>query len=78
MIIQVVGSGCKSCKKLLKNVEAAKDALDMDIDIKYVTDMEAIMDTGVVNTPGLVVDGKIVSSGKILSQDEIIKIIKRN
>jgi small redox-active disulfide protein 2 len=78
MIIQVVGTGCKSCKKLLKNVEAAKKALNMDIDIKYVTEMEAIMETGVVHTPGLVVDGKIVSSGQVLSQDDIIKIIKTN
>ncbi len=78
MIIQVVGTGCKSCKRLLKNVESAKKALDIDIDIKYVTEMDAIMETGVVHTPGLVIDGKIVSSGQVLSQDDIIKIIKKS
>lgn len=78
MIIQVVGTGCKSCKKLLKNVEAAKKALDMEIEIEYVTEMDAIMNTGVVNTPGLVVDGKIVSSGQVLSQDDIVNIINKS
>jgi len=76
MKIQVVGSGCKSCKTLLENTQNAVKTMGLDAQIEYVTDVMKIMQTGVLRTPGLIVDGKIVLSGKVPKEKEIIDILK--
>ena len=43
----------------------------MDAEFVKVTDMQAIMDHGVMATPGLVVGDRLVCSGRIPTQAEI-------
>lgn len=75
-MVQVLGSGCKSCKALHENVlEAVKNAA-LDCDVEYITDMEKIMSFGVMSMPALAVNGKVVSSGKVLSVAEAEKAIR--
>lgn len=74
--VQVLGSGCKSCKTLHENVlEVVKNA-GLDCNVEYITDLEKIMPFGVMRMPALAVNGKVVSSGKVLSRDEINKLLK--
>ena len=40
------------------------------------TDIDAIMNMGVMMTPALVVDGQVKSIGRILSKDQIVNILK--
>lgn len=75
MIIKILGSGCKNCASLEKNVEKAIKDLVLEAEIIKVEDFEDIMKYGVMSTPALVVDEKVVSSGKILKVKEIIKIL---
>ncbi|MCB1822691.1 MAG: thioredoxin family protein, partial [Candidatus Competibacteraceae bacterium] len=39
------------------------------------TDMNAIIDAGVMTTPALAVNGEIKSAGKVLSVEEIKKLL---
>ncbi len=77
MEIKVMGSGCKNCKKLLRNVEEAAKELQVKAEIKYITDMMEIADSGLMKTPGLIIDKKIVSAGKVLTKEETMKIISK-
>lgn len=71
MIIQVVGPGCKNCKALFANVKIALTRKQVNATLEYVTDLEAIANTGIMRTPGLVIDGTVISQGKVLAPIEI-------
>jgi small redox-active disulfide protein 2 len=72
---QVFGSGCAKCKTLGQHTEAAAQALGLEYEMEKVTDMNAIIDAGVMSTPTLAVNGEIKSAGKVLSVDEIKKLL---
>jgi len=73
--LQILGTGCPKCKKLAENVEAAVKELKLDFEIEKVTDINEIMNFGVMMTPALAVDGEVKAVGKVLSADEIKKIL---
>jgi small redox-active disulfide protein 2 len=73
MIIKILGSGCKSCKKLYQNAVLAASELGIEAEVIKVTDFEEIAKYNVMQTPGLVVDNKVISKGKILSKEDIMK-----
>jgi len=75
MKIEVLGSGCPSCKKLEENVAQALTEKGIEAELTKVTDMSKILDYGVMSTPGLVVDGVVKSTGKILSPDEVAVLL---
>ena len=73
--IQVLGSGCQKCEKLLQVTEQAVTELGLGADIIQVTDLREIMELGVMMTPALVVDGKDKVSGRVPGVAEIKAII---
>ncbi len=79
MTVKVLGSGCKSCHALLENTQAAVKAIgrENDIRVEYVTDMEKIMQYGVMSMPALVICEKITSVGKVLKPAEIQNLIEK-
>jgi small redox-active disulfide protein 2 len=76
MKIQILGTGCPKCKKLAENAEAAVKQLGIDAQIEKVTDINQIMNFGVMMTPALAIDGKVKSAGKTLTVDEIKNFIQ--
>ncbi|MCB1662366.1 MAG: TM0996/MTH895 family glutaredoxin-like protein [Pseudomonadales bacterium] len=75
MKFQIYGSGCSKCKALTDNAKAAAQALGISYDIEKITDMNDIIDAGVMRTPALAIDGEVVVEGKISSVDEIQKLL---
>ena len=75
MKIEILGVGCPKCKQLAANVEAAVKELNITVEVSKVTDIDKIVEYGVMMTPALVVDDTVVSAGRVLSKDEIKKII---
>lgn len=75
MKFQVLGSGCAKCKTLAQHTEAAAQALGLDYELEKVTDMNAIIDAGVMSTPALAVNGDVKSTGKVLSVEELKKLL---
>ena len=63
--IQVLGTGCPKCKKLAQNAEIAAKALGIEYEIEKVTDINDIMNFGVMMTPALAVDGRVKIVGKV-------------
>ena len=79
MTVKVLGSGCKSCHALLENTQAAVKAMgkENDIQVEYITDMEKIMQYGVMSMPALIICEKIASVGKVLRPAEIQNLIEK-
>ncbi|MBX2831125.1 MAG: TM0996/MTH895 family glutaredoxin-like protein [Rhodospirillales bacterium] len=75
MKITIYGSGCAKCQSLAKNAEAAAQALDLDYDIEKVTDVNSIIDAGIMRTPALMIDDEILIEGKVATPDEIRQMI---
>ncbi len=65
MKIQILGTGCPKCKKLAENAEAAARELGIDYELVKVTDINEIMEFGVMMTPALAVDGQVKVVGKV-------------
>lgn len=77
MIIKILGSGCKKCKKMEENVIEALGQLNLDAKVEKVEDFKEIMKYKVLTTPALVIDEELISSGKLLKTKEIIKILDK-
>lgn len=71
MKIQILGTGCPKCRQLEANAREAVAQKGVDAEIEKVTDIDHIMDMGVMITPALVIDGEVRSVGKVLTADQI-------
>ncbi len=78
MQIKILGSGCKKCLALEKNIKAATDAAGITVDIEKVTDIVDIARYGVMSTPSLVINDAVVSTGKILNVAQVAELLSQN
>ena len=77
MNIKILGGGCASCKKLYENTKKAVAETGIKADVEYITDMQKIMEYGVMKMPALVVNEQVVATGKVLKPAEIMKILEK-
>lgn len=75
MKIQILGTGCPKCKKTEENAKEAIKNLGIDAEVEKITDVNEIIDFGVMTTPALAVDGEVKFSGKIPTVSEIEKVL---
>ncbi len=73
--IQVLGPGCANCRRLAENVEAAANQLGIEYRLEKVTDIQAIVQAGIMRTPALAVDGKVKLYGRVPSIDELKRLL---
>ncbi len=78
MKIEVLGTGCPSCRKLEENVREAVKEMDIEAEIVKVDDMKSIAASGVMLTPALILDGEMKLSGGVPSKEKIMEILKDN
>nr|WP_298141034.1 thioredoxin family protein [uncultured Pseudomonas sp.] len=71
MKLTIYGSGCAKCQQLTTNAEAAARRLGLTFEVEKVTDVNAIIDAGIMRTPALAVDEDIVVEGKVPSSTEL-------
>ncbi|GGE51749.1 redox-active disulfide protein 2 [Streptosporangium jomthongense] len=73
MKITIYGSGCSKCKQLTTNAEEAARELGLSYEVEKITDVNAIIDAGIMRTPALALDNEIVVEGKVASAADIKK-----
>lgn len=73
--IQILGTGCPKCKKLLNNARQAADELGIDYELIKVDDIKDIAAFGVMLTPALAIDGEVKLVGKVPSPEELKNIL---
>jgi len=76
--IQVLGSGCPTCKKLFELTKKAVQELEIEVDIEYITDMEKIIEMGIMSLPVLTINEKPVIIGYLPDIKEIKDLIKNH
>lgn len=75
LIIEVLGSGCVSCKRLYELAQQASDALKLGVKVGYVTDVQRIISLGLMSSPVLTVNGKPALVGFVPDLNRIKEII---
>jgi len=78
MQIQVLGSGCPTCKKLFELTKQAVEELDLKTEVEYITDIQKIIEMGVMSSPVLAVNGKPALAGSLPDIEKIKNMIKEN
>lgn len=73
--IKILGTGCPKCQKLAEVVESVAREMNIDYKLEKVTDINKIMNFGIMITPALVVEGEIKIAGKIPKTDDIKKML---
>lgn len=66
MKIEVVGSGCATCKQLYALTLRAAERIDGETSVEYVAEsagMKRLMELGLMRSPAVVVDGKVAMVG---------------
>jgi small redox-active disulfide protein 2 len=76
MQIQVLGSGCSTCKHLYELTKKAVAELGIEAEVEYITDISKIIEMGVMSSPVLAVNGKPVMVGFSADIDKIKELIK--
>ena len=75
--IKVLGAGCKTCHEQYENAKAAVAALGLSMEVEYITDMEKVMEYGVMSMPAIVVNDKVVSMGKVLKAADVENLLRK-
>lgn len=75
--IKVLGAGCKSCHEQYENAQKAVADMNLDAEIEYITDMEKVMNYGVMSMPAIVVNEQVVSMGKVLKASQVEELLKK-
>lgn len=74
MKIQVLGSGCCTCKNLYELTKTAVAELGIDAEVEYFDDLTKVIELGVMESPVITIDGKIamLGSGNLEKIKEVI------
>ncbi|PIP53123.1 hypothetical protein COX08_02700 [Candidatus Beckwithbacteria bacterium CG23_combo_of_CG06-09_8_20_14_all_34_8] len=75
MNIQVLGSGCPTCKKLHELTVKAVAELGLKQEVEYNTDVSKIIEMGVMSSPVLAIDGKPALVGFVPDIEKIKEVI---
>lgn len=78
MKIQVLGSGCPTCKKLFELTQEAVKQLNLDEKVEYVTDVTKIIEMGIMSSPVLAIDGKAVMVGFVPDVEKIKNLLMKS
>ena len=73
--IKILGTGCKKCETLETRVRELVAENNLNAEVEKVTDINKMIDYGIMMTPGLVVNEKVKSVGIIPKDDQIINWI---
>ncbi len=76
--IRVLGSGCAACHTQYENAKEAVQKMGLAAEVEYITDMQKVMDYGVMSMPALVVNEKVVSMGRVLKANDVEKLLHKS
>ena len=77
MNIQVIGSGCPTCKKLHELTKEAVKQLGLEEDVEYITDISKLIELGVMSSPVLAINNNPVMVGFVPDVEKIKELIKK-
>lgn len=76
--VKILGTGCKKCQTLESKVRDLVTQNGIVAVVEKVTDIQQMVNYGIMITPGLIVNEKVKSYGIIPKDDQIISWLKEN
>ncbi len=76
--VQVLGSGCPTCRKLYELTKEVVAEMNLGTEVEYITDVQKIVEMGVMQSPVLAVNGKPVMTGFTPNKEKGKELIKKN
>jgi len=73
MKVEILGPGCPKCERTTQMIEETMKETGVDVQVEHVTDINEIVDRGVMMTPAVIVDGKVKIEGKVPAVQEVKK-----
>ena len=74
--VKVLGTGCKKCQNLENKVRELVAINNIDANVEKVTDIQEMVNYGIMTTPGLIINEKVKSFGIIPKDDQLISWLK--
>ena len=74
--IKVLGTGCKKCQNLENKVRELVASNNIDATVEKVTDIQEMVNYGIMMTPGLIINEKVKSFRIIPKDDQLINWLK--
>ena len=71
MLIEILGTGCPKCRLLEENARKAVQEQGKECKIVKVTEIDKILEYGVMSTPAIVIDGVVKSFGEVADVEKI-------
>lgn len=71
MKVEVLGRGCAKCHKVADSIREIANQLSLKVDIVHVTDLNEIVERGVMLTPAVFLDGEKKCEGRVPTESEI-------
>lgn len=76
MKIQVLGTGCPTCKRLFEQTKEIAQELVPLVEVEYTDDIQQMLDLGVMQSPVLALNGIPVHVGSVPSPHKIKELIQ--
>lgn len=74
--IKILGTGCPNCQRLEGAVKEVLSNLKIEAIVEKITDIQEIMNYGVMSLPGLVINEEVKVSGRIPSAEEMASFLQ--
>lgn len=74
--IKILGSGCKKCNNLEKQLKSILIENNIDEEIDHITDFKEIAKYNTMKTPAIVIDGVVMNDKYLQNKESLDKLIK--
>lgn len=75
LFVDVIDTDSSTISKHLAVLKQVANACGIEYELEKITDINEIMNFGIMTTPGLAIDGKVLTAGQLLSSAEIEKLL---
>ncbi|MFC2094498.1 thioredoxin family protein [Bacteroidota bacterium] len=76
MNVKVLGTNCSKCKRLESRLRELVEENSIDAIVTKVTEIDEMLNYGIMMTPGLVINEEVKSVGIVPKDDQLIKWLK--
>ncbi len=77
MKFEVYGPGCPRCQATASVIQKVAGELGVAAEVVKVSDIEAMLNKGILRTPAVILDGQKLSEGKIPTEAEVRQWLTR-
>jgi small redox-active disulfide protein 2 len=76
MEVKILSTNCSKCKRLESKLRELVDENNINARVTKVTEIDKMLDYGIMMTPGLVINEEVKSVGIVPKDDQLLKWLK--